>query len=93
MVAMEILRGDYFMSNINVYKDISVDIELSDEEKDNLTLACKILHNISKQLWTEDAEDTETFTRVYDAKESLRYFLRCDIGIELDNKGEIVNVD
>lgn len=80
------------MSNVNVHTDIDVDIELTNEEKDILVKACKILLDISHDMWQDDAEDTENFSRVYEAKESLRDFLRRDIGVELNNKGEVISV-
>ena len=91
MVAMEILRGKD-MSSVNVYTNIDVDIELTNEERDTLIHACKILHGISQDMWNDDAEDTENFNRVYEAKESMRDFLRRDIGVELNNKGEVISV-
>ena len=80
------------MSNVNVYANIRVDIELSQEEKNMLTQTCKILSKISKDLWDDDADETETYYRAYESKETLRDFLKCDIGIELDNYGEIIDV-
>ena len=71
------------MSNVNVNTDIEVDFELTESEKDNLVRSYKILRNLSKDLWENDADETEEFMRVCDAKDYLEEFLRRDLGIEV----------
>lgn len=80
------------MSNVNVQTNIDVDIELNKEEHNTLIDACKILCKVSKDLWNNDAEETEVYNRIHEAKESLRDFLRRDINIEINNDGEVANV-
>ena len=80
------------MSNIKINKNVDVEIELTREEKEVLIQSCKILHRISKDMWDNDVDDTEVFDRVYETKECLIDFLRRDIGVEVDQKGEIIYV-
>lgn len=80
------------MSNVNIQTNIDVDIELTQEEKDNLIQTCKILTQISKELWEYDADETEIYSRIYWVKEGLRDFLRRDVGIEINNRGEVADV-
>lgn len=81
------------MSSVYVQKNVDVDIKLSNTERDVLIRAYKILCDVSRDMWNDDADETETFNRVYGTKECLQDFLRRDIGIELDNKGEVVSVN
>lgn len=71
------------MSNVNVNTDIEVDFELTESEKDNLVRSYTILRNLSKDLWENDADETEEFMRVCDAKDYLEEFIRKDLGIEV----------
>ena len=71
------------MSNVNVNIDIEVDFELTESEKDNLVRSYTILRNLSKDLWENDADETEEFMRVCDAKDYLEEFLRRNLGIEV----------
>ena len=80
------------MSNVNVHTSVDVEIELNKEERNVLIEACKILCKLTKDLWDNDAEETEVYDRAYETKESLRVFLRCDVGENVDNNGEVINV-
>lgn len=71
------------MSNVNVNTDIEVDFELTESEKDNLVRSYTILRNLYKDLWENDADETEEFMRVCDAKDYLEEFIRKDLGIEV----------
>lgn len=74
------------MSNINVSNNVEVNIKLSDEEKDILTKAYKILREISKTLWQEEADETDTFCNVSTANDCIYNFMKDDCGLNIDEK-------
>ena len=74
------------MGNIDVYNNVDVTIRLSDEEKDILTKAYKILREISKTLWQEEADETETFCNVSTANDCIYNFMKNDCGVNVDKK-------
>lgn len=74
------------MGNIDVYNTVDIAITLSDEEKDILTKAYKILREISNTLWKEDADETETFCNVSTANDCIYNFMKDDCGVNVDEK-------
>ena len=74
------------MANINVHSDINVNIELSQEEIETLQKAYDILKSVSKELWQNDVDETETFGNVDSAKDGIYYFMKHDVGVNVDEK-------
>lgn len=74
------------MANIDVSNDVSVNIELSEEEVDVLRKAYDILKEVSRSLWQSDADETETFGNVSSAQDGIYYFLKYDCNVNVDEK-------
>lgn len=74
------------MANINVHNDVNVNIELSQEEIETLKKAYEILKEVSKELWQNDADETETSCNVDSAKDGIYYFMKYDCGVNVDEK-------
>ena len=74
------------MAGINVYSEVDVNIELSNEEIETLKKAYGILKEVSEELWQSDADETETFGNIDSAKEGIYYFMKNDCGVNIDEK-------
>ena len=72
------------MAEINVSKDVNASVTLSEEEIEVLGKAHAILKKVSRELWQNDAEDTETFSYVSEAQDGLYYFLKKDCNVNVD---------
>ena len=74
------------MSNIDIYNNVDVSVNLSEEEKDILTRAYKVLKEIANSLWQGEADETDTFSNVSTAKECIYTFMKDDCGTNIDEK-------
>lgn len=74
------------MADISVHSDVNVNIELSNEEIETLKKAYEILKEVSRELWQSDADETETFGNVDSAKDGIYYFMKHDVGVNVDEK-------
>lgn len=72
------------MANINVHSDVN--IEFSQEEIETLQKAYDILKSVSRELWRNDADETETFCNIDSAKYGIYYFMKNDCGVNVDEK-------
>lgn len=72
------------MADINVSSN--VDIKLSEEEIEILRKAHEVLKEVSNTLWQNDAEDTDAFGYSSEARDGIYYFLKNEIGVNVDEK-------
>lgn len=71
------------MGCVNIDREINIEIELTDFEQNNLIQSYKILKNIQDDMWRDDADETDVFARVSEAKDFLEEFIRRDLGIDV----------
>ena len=74
------------MADINVHSNVDVNIKLSQEEIETLKKAYEILKEVSRELWRSDAGETETYTDASSAMDDIYYFMKCDCGVNVDEK-------
>ena len=70
------------MADISVSSNVSV--KLSEEEVEILRKAHDVLKEVSNTLWQNDAEDTDAYGYSSEAQEGIYYFLKNEIGINVD---------
>lgn len=74
------------MANVNIRSNVSIQVEMSQEEIEIVKKAYWIIKAIADELWREDADETETYGNSSTACDCIYQIMKNDIGVNIDEK-------